>query len=87
VTLVVSDMQQILPDQNLAGSRTLCRVNESMFEDKLKAKGIFLKILFGHKRTEKLATYQTIGVLPYSDCPINSVHELNELSVNIPVVP
>ena len=53
----VKTVQEILRHQNLR--TTLELYAKSMSEDKLKAQGMFLEMLFSQKRTEKLAT-QTV---------------------------
>ncbi|MGA2001701.1 MAG: tyrosine-type recombinase/integrase [Terriglobales bacterium] len=50
----VKTVQEILRHQNLR--TTLELYAKSMSEDKLKAQGMFLKLLFGQKREEKLAS-------------------------------
>lgn len=50
----VKTVQEILRHQNLR--TTLELYAKSMSEDKLKAQGMFLEMLFGQKRAEKLVT-------------------------------
>ncbi len=50
----VKTVQELLRHQNLR--TTLELYAKSMSEDKLKAQGMFLELLFSHKRQEKLAT-------------------------------
>src|SRR5215469_6420307 len=50
----VKTVQELLRHQNLR--TTLELYAKSMSEDKLKAQGMFLELLFSHKREEKLAT-------------------------------
>jgi len=49
----VKTVQEILRHQNLR--TTLELYAKSMPEEKLRAQGMFLEMLFSHKRTEKLA--------------------------------
>jgi hypothetical protein len=54
----VKTLQELLRHQNLR--TTLELYAKSMSEDRLKAQGMFLQLLFSHRREEKLAT----GLLP-----------------------
>ena len=50
----VKTVQELLPHKNLR--TTLELYAKSMCEDRLKAQGMFLELLFSHSREEKLAT-------------------------------